>query len=261
MTSRGTKREELGGRQPSDRLRRISQQIERAQRYVTNAAHELLTPLTMMHGEVSWALQRPRDAASDQATFEEFLSHTNDLIGLTRDLLTLASAGAPDARPAASDVSALTLVRRAVESAKLATGAPQRIELDVDEALLQGREEDLVRMLRNLLDNALLHGPEDGVVRVCARTERPEEALLFVITVEDSGPTLGADLRERIFEPFFRSPSSRRHPGCGLGLAIAREIAQGHGGSLVLDQAANNMRFIVRLPVEQPLPASDAIEH
>ena len=106
----------------------------------------------------------------------------------------------------------------------------------------------LSRAVANLLDNAALHSVAGGAIRVRVEAVRRE----LIVSVEDDGPGIPASRREKVFERFWRGPEvgARGIPGSGLGLPIARWIAEVHGGSLVLDPAvADRARFVLRLPL------------
>ena len=92
----------------------------------------------------------------------------------------------------------------------------------------------LREMLNNLIDNAISYTPDGG--RVTLRVRRSDGAA--IIEVEDNGPGIPAGEREKVFERFYRIPGSRTE-GCGLGLAIVREIAQGHGATPAITAGAD----------------------
>lgn len=112
---------------------------------------------------------------------------------------------------------------------------------------ITGSRELLRRALFNLVENAVKYGPEDGQVRLCAELDGTD----MVISVADQGPCIPPELRERIFETFFRvdTARSRELGGTGLGLALVRAIAEVHGGSVwVEEHQAGGNRFVLRLP-------------
>ena len=116
---------------------------------------------------------------------------------------------------------------------------------------MEGHPNDLQRLVRNLVENAVRHSPPGGRVRVEAH---PSQGDVHVV-VSDEGPGIPSEVRERIFEPFFRCPAARADAsGAGLGLAIARGIARAHGGDLWVEQAENvaGARFVVRIPMPGP---------
>jgi two-component system OmpR family sensor kinase len=110
---------------------------------------------------------------------------------------------------------------------------------------VRGDEELLRRMVMNLLDNAVRYGPEGSDVRV--RVSSSDR--LVTLTVEDSGPGIPEADRERVFERFVRLETARTAAGGGLGLPIARWIAEQHHGSLQLEPPVRGCRFVATLPL------------
>ena len=125
------------------------------------------------------------------------------------------------------------------------------ILVDAASGTITGSSELLRRALFNLVENAVKYGPEGGQVRLCAELDGTD----MVITVADQGPFIPPELRERVFEPFFRvdTARSRELGGTGLGLALVQAIAEVHGGSVwVEEHQAGGNRFVLRLPAAQP---------
>jgi signal transduction histidine kinase len=142
----------------------------------------------------------------------------------------------------AEPVDAEVLVRAAVKAAALG-GA--RVEITVVGALpaIDGDPTRIRQVLDNLIANAIVHGPQSGVVSV-----RAEAGEMLRISVSDSGDGIPPDQRERIFESGVRLSGDR--PGSGLGLSLARAIAEGHGGALVLEPSADvGATFTLALPL------------
>ena len=105
----------------------------------------------------------------------------------------------------------------------------------------------MIRVLQNLLANAVRHTPADGTVRVEARLE----ADLLRVAVTDSGEGIAADDLPRVFEPFFRGDQARSGPGTGLGLALAKRIVETLGGRITAtSETAAGSRFEVDLPLD-----------
>ena len=203
------------------------------QRFVANAAHELRSPLTTLYGELSHALRRARDASEYERAIREALESTSRLRRLAEDLLAVARIGANDtARGEPVDIAAVSqeaidLVRHEAD-AKGVT-----IEWDGRATPVIGRASDLVRLVRNLIENAVRHSPEGRRVSVRCHPEPTH----VVLHVRDEGPGVPAAEREQIFEAFYRGTRERgaNDGGTGLGLTIAREIASAYGGELHVD--------------------------
>ena len=227
-------------------INRLGLLIGAQQRFIANAAHELRSPLTTLYGELSHALRRPRDAAEYARVIDEALGATRRLRRLTEDLLEVTRVGATDA--AAMPVDLMEVGEEA--AALVAVMAEARgVEVRREGASVRvlGHGHDLVRLLRNLLENAVRHSPAGGTVRLgCA-----EVAGGVVVRVSDEGPGVAAAERERIFEAFYRGDRERaaNDGGTGLGLTIAHEIARAHGGALRLEADGPGACFVVELPM------------
>ncbi len=116
--------------------------------------------------------------------------------------------------------------------------------------LIQGDPKRLSQIVDNLIHNALKYTPAGGAVDVNALVD-PQDAQSVLVTVADNGPGIAPAEQERIFQMFYRSPSQqRRHQGMGIGLALARQLAEGHGGALtVASVEGHGATFTLRLPV------------
>jgi two-component system OmpR family sensor kinase len=218
------------------------------QQFIAHAAHELRSPLAALYGELSHALRRSRSAEEYRSAIEEALGSTRTLKSLAEDLLSLARLGAEqgaDNENVELD-SVLKYALAAVSPEQ--TAKDVRIEVTCPPVLITGRPGDLARMFRNLLENAIRHAPAGSGVQIRVL---PGPANVDV-EIRDSGAGVPDADRERVFDPFFRGSVVRagNHPGAGLGLTIARDIARLHGGDIALAVTAgqSGARFVVRLP-------------
>ncbi|HET9821344.1 MAG TPA: sensor histidine kinase [Burkholderiaceae bacterium] len=224
-----------------DRLARL---LEHQKRFVRDASHQLRTPLAVLKTQVQSA-QRG-DVGPAQA-YEEIAATVERANELANQMLALAKVEqlrhAGD--PPVNDWSAV--VREvALDVAPLA--AQRRLDLDVilQPAQVRGHAWALREMLRNLLHNAIRHSPEGGRLMLRLDTDARTAAL----TVSDSGPGLGEDLRRSLFQPFATGDPS---VGAGLGLAICREIVDSLAGQIELANREAGGRVagldvVVRLP-------------
>lgn len=217
--------------------------------FVSHAAHELMSPLSTLRGELQLALRRQRSAEHHEQTIQHALGDVEVLVTLAEDLLTLARV--ENTPPAVQEVRVLDVVKEALRAAK---GKAESRHVSVvsmfrgvePEVSVLGARRELARALRNLVDNAALHSEQGAEVSVII-TATPTEVL---IAVEDSGPGVPPVDRPHVFEPFFRGARERgdTDQGVGLGLAIAREIARRFGGDVELDEGfAPGARFLLRL--------------
>jgi signal transduction histidine kinase len=226
-------------------LDRVEQTGERQRRFVADASHELRGPLTRMRTELEVDIAHP-DGADPAVTARSVLQEVVILHRLVDDLLALArgDAGASVARPEPVDLDDVVMehaVRlRAAGTVSVDAGG-------VSAAQVSGDRAQLARAVGNLVDNAARHA--SGTVTL-ALAELDGTA---VLSVTDDGPGIPPAERERVFERFTRLDPSRAAgdgTGAGLGLAIARDIAARHGGTLTVDPGHGpGARLVLVLPV------------
>jgi signal transduction histidine kinase len=219
----------------------------RQREFVADASHELRTPLTSILANLELladVLEGDRGEAARSA-----LRSSQRMRRLVGDLLLLARADAKRQLPREPTDVGRVLVEAAAELGPMADG--HELTVDADEAVVDGVRDELHRMALNLMENAIRHTP-DGT-HVSARVEATNGQV--VVTVEDDGPGVPAELRDRIFERFVRGTGDRGSSS-GLGLSIVRAVAQSHGGSVELEKAIRGARFVVRLPRAE-VPAED----
>jgi len=223
-------------------LARLEQAQARQQRFVSDAAHELRSPVASIRQHAEVAVAHP-DAQTAEALGATVRDEAERVERLVDDLLVLARAD--EHTPARSrrevDLDDLVLA----EAARLRAGGVEVDSTRVGAGRVHADARALGRVVRNLGDNAARHAA--GRVRFGLRVEGPE----VVLTVDDDGPGIPADERERVFERFVRldDARSRDEGGSGLGLAIVAEVVRAHGGSVAASDAPlGGARMIVRLP-------------
>lgn len=211
--------------------------------FVSDAAHQLRTPIAALQAQVEAVLGELAPNAAGK--LEGVLSAARRLSHLVDQLLSLARA-----EPALSETQpevSLEVVAQEVAETRLPFAIGKGIDLgfEVAPAFVRGNSLLLQELLGNLLDNALRYTPDGGIVTVSCGQSDSE----IWLAVEDSGPGIADGEEERIFERFYQPPGSRRE-GSGLGLAIVREIARQHGGSVLADRspALGGALFRVRFP-------------
>lgn len=211
-----------------------------------NAAHEFRTPLAVLKTRVG--LFRKKQDFAPQAT-EIFLDivecEVDRFSDMVDDLLKLTNL---EHVPLTDQVELQELLHQVAEDlSPLASSKGSAILVDTAPGTITGSRELLRRALFNLVENAVKYGPESGQVQLHAELDGTD----IVITVADQGFSIPLELRERIFEPFFRvdTARSRELGGTGLGLALVRAIAEVHGGNVrVEENPAGGNRFVLRLP-------------
>lgn len=228
-------------------VERLKTLLETERRFASHAAHELRSPLAVLRGELELALRRPRTTEGYEAFLRDALDATKRLVYLAEDLLVVARAGTGASTAAYEEIDVSDLVKDAVAASHVQTKATDPVLVEGANVRVGGTRTDLVRMLRNLIDNALAHGRSPSPVRVRVRSNAEDARVL--IAVEDDGRGIAPEDRERIFEHFYRGADAREISGAGLGLGIAREIAVRHGGDIVLESPIHPTRFVASLPI------------
>lgn len=209
------------------------QRLGRARRdMVANISHELRTPITSIRLLVD-TLRRSDNTSSEreQRLMQKIAMETDTLQQMAQELLDLSMIESGRAEFILIPVVLETVINDAV--AHLSEQARRKhIELitDVEPGLqVLADEQQVGRVLNNLLHNAIKFTPAEGTVEVEARLENDDWVM---VAVTDTGPGIDKDERDRVFERFYRSDRARGGSGTGLGLAIAKHIVQAHGGRI-----------------------------
>jgi signal transduction histidine kinase len=237
-------------------LARLEAALARQQELVGDASHELQTPLTAMRAQLEVSLAHPVGAAWP-ALATDLLLDVEAMERLVRDLLWLAR---DDAGLSTGDHRLVDFDAVVLEEAERAGRDGRRTGVVVETsavsaAPLRGSADDLARLVRNLLDNALTHAAT--TVRLSLHCD--DRTAYFEVC--DDGPGIPADQRGRVFQRFARVEPDRARPfasdrsGTGLGLAIARSIARRHGGDIRVLDSLSGATLAVELPVAST-PAS-----
>ena len=219
--------------------------------FVATVSHELRTPLTNVQASVKTLLRR--DVRFTPAEQHEFLlaadRHTERLKRLIEDILFAARVETeePLSRPT-QEIGLAGLIARLVEDEAYGEGR-ERIDVVISDTVppVRGIEEDVYRILRNLIDNALKYSPEKERVTVIVGVDADG----VVVRVRDRGQGIEPDQRDRIFDRFYQVDQSdtRRVGGVGMGLYICRRAAERLGGRIWLEESdASGSVFAVRLP-------------
>ena len=205
----------------------VEYSLETQRRFVADASHELKTPLTAIGGMADM-LKLGQDPEKQRKAVDIIARETDRMSKLVADLLTLSKAGQ---KPAEQTIEHLSLTQTLEETVDvLCTLHPQRkIEVDAEKDIyLMGNRDELTRLMRNLLDNAVAYTPASAGIKATLRLEQDS----VVLEVADEGPGIEARDLPFLFERFYRPDSSRARKtgGSGLGLAIVQSIAARHSG-------------------------------
>jgi two-component system, OmpR family, sensor kinase len=247
-----TSKDELG--QLTDTFNEMQQRLRRVdvarKEFIATASHELRTPIFSLSGFVELL----QDEELDEDTRREFLETMGEQVArlqkLSVDLLDLSrlDSGSVELHTEPVDLAELTRSIAGEFHPRLAEhGTELRLDVPEEGPNASCDRERVAQIMRILLDNALRHTPEGTDVTV--RAHRDNGAAGF--TVADAGPGLPAGARAKVFERFYTGDAAR---GAGLGLAIARELAERMEGRLLLDTEPGSTVFTLELPADGTTP-------
>ena len=234
-------------------LSRLEGSVEQQRQFMADASHELRTPVTIARTAASVALQQPTRTEGDyRETLAIIEQETVRLSRIVDDLFTLTRADAGTYPVRKTPIYLDELVDEVVRAARVvATTRNVSIVAEcIHPAPFTGDEDLVRRLIVNVLDNAVRYSPPDGAVRVALDRAGDD----YAVSVSDQGPGIAVEVQPRIFERFYRVDAARTHGGggdggAGLGLALARWIAQAHGGDIVLATSSRlGSTFVITLP-------------
>ena len=236
--------------------------LSQMRRFVADASHELRTPLVSVRGYAELyrmgALQKPEDVAEAMNRIESEAIRMGELV---ESLLTLARLDDGNQKTVSS-VDLISLARSAAKDASVADSGREVVLLDLlsvplmpnAELRLDADANQLRQVMTNLLANAGRFSPQGAKVEVAIGVPLGSKTGNVIIEVRDHGDGIPAELREKVFERFFRADNSRNREtgGSGLGLAIVKSIIERHGGTIVADETpGGGATFRVELPANQ----------
>ncbi len=214
-------------------LRRLNETLSREKRITSDAAHELRTPLAAirLHTELA---KNAKNREQQNESLDQVIHGVDRTTHLVEQLLTLARL---EPELLVNDFTKVNLSVLIIEECALLS--PLAINKDIDISFndaqagsINGHEPSLRLLIRNLLTNAISYTPAAGKVSISLAKQKQRT----ILTVEDSGPGISEEDRERVMERFYRA-ENHQTPGCGIGLSIVDRVVQIHQGSLQLHHA------------------------
>ncbi len=229
----------------NDLLARLDAALGRERQLIADAAHELRTPVAALkiHAENLRSAGSDAERRDSQRRVEAGVARLERAIA---QLLTLSRVESAAATAARVEVDLRAVVRSRLDDlSHLAAERDIRLQLALAPATVPGDQVALEAMVRNVLENALRYSPIGGTVAVRLEVNNGRA----VLVIEDAGPGIPADARERVFERFHRELGTEVE-GSGLGLAIVAQVLKAHGGTIALDQSPTltGLRVQVTLP-------------
>ena len=246
-------RDELGGLAVTinELLERLENAFKEQQRFIADASHELRTPLAVLRGETEVSLSQARSTDEYKASLNLIKDEAERLSRIVEDLFVLARQPTDYRIMSRQPVRLDKIVAECGRAAQvLAAQKELKLKIDSGTALaLNGDDELLQRMILNLLDNAVKYTPPGGEIAVQLRGRNGDACL----TVRDNGIGIPAKDQPHVFDRFYRVDKARSRAlgGAGLGLSIARQIAQAHGGTVSVESGAQGSVFTVELPMSR----------
>lgn len=224
-------------------LAALESSVRSQRQLVADASHELRTPLTSLRTNLELlARGQPTDETERRQLLGDLVSQIERLTTLVSDLIDLARD-----EEAPLPVETVQLDAVAASAVKDVGSRYPRVQftLQAEPSSVQGVHSRIARAITNLLDNAAKWSPPDGTIEVTVFGGE--------VSVRDHGPGVAPADRPRVFDRFWRASSAHHLPGSGLGLAIVRDVAESHGGSIVLEEpSGGGARFRLRLRAAVP---------
>ncbi|HVT04245.1 MAG TPA: ATP-binding protein [Thermoanaerobaculia bacterium] len=236
-------------------LQRLEESFDSQRRFMADASHELRTPVAILQGEIDVSLSRDdREAEAYRRSLQIMHRSVRKLTRIVRDLFLLARGDSGQYPLQRSRFYLDETLAGTIEGFRTLAGE-RGIELQgchPNDILMKGDEDLVQRMIGNLIDNAVKYTPSGGKVTVVAVVDDSSVRL----EVRDNGSEIPAEVREHLFERFFRAGPSVGHPGAGLGLPIARWIAEAHDGRIWIESGPAGNAFLVTISRGLQAPSS-----
>ncbi len=237
-------------------LRRLEAGFERERRFTADAAHELRTPIAALKVHLENLINE--SGGKEAATLGGLKRGVDRMGRLVEQILTLNRTTPEHYVAQFACIDLFSVTKRVLESGLIeqASGKSQQLEFEGSPCEVYGDLFALETMILNLLGNAVKYTPSGG--RIVVKTSVEEGAV--ILQVKDSGPGIPAQMRERVFERFYRLGGDRHESGvvgCGLGLSIVRQIVDLHGATIMLGDSGAGMGLCVTVTFPRERQCND----
>lgn len=228
-------------------LERLQAAFEAQRRFTADASHELRTPLTIIKGHIGVTLTRPRTSEEYAETLHQIQGETDRLIRLTNDLLFLARLDAAPLHWQAEPIHLSDLLAAVLDPLEALADEKQiTLHTTIAPGLeLTGKADHLIRLYLNVLDNAVKYTPVGGTIHVSAQASDQH----IEVVIHNSGAGIAPEHLPHLFKRFYRGGREQTE-GAGLGLPIASQIVQEHGGTLTIESHLGTT-VTIRLPTQK----------
>jgi len=235
----------------NDMLNRLQKAFEVERRIISDASHELKTPLSVILTQCDVVLQKSRTKEEYIEALETVKDSGKNMKCLVNNLLSLARLDSGLLEPSRFErVQANDCIDEAVNAARiLGESKGVRLHLHTKDMIeISGSRERLAEAFLNVIENGVRYNSEGGSVEI----ETSREGDTALIQIKDTGPGIEEKDLARIFERFYRADASRSTEGTGLGLSIAKAIVEAHGGEIsAISTPGKGSCFFIRLPLSQ----------
>ncbi|MCX6731126.1 MAG: HAMP domain-containing sensor histidine kinase [Candidatus Roizmanbacteria bacterium] len=233
-------------------LEPIQEMMEEQHRFVSDASHELKTPLTAMKSSLEVYVRDPKLTLGEaKQVLLDNIQEVNRLQSLSESLLTLSENQSSNSQHSFTQISPKAIITKAYSQVKYSSDA-KKIKVHIislPDKKINGNEEKLIELFTILLDNAIKYSPEGKSISIMGRLVKYG----IEFRIMDKGIGIGEVDIPHVFDRFFRSDSARSRTGVGgygLGLPIAKKIVEFHKGNIYIESKVDNgTTVIVRLPL------------
>lgn len=230
-------------------LKPIQDMVEEQQQFISDASHELRTPIATLRAEMEGQLlQKKITDTQARQLITSNLEEVSALQNLSNDLLTLIQSHERNANKVYTSVAIDALLAKAIR--KLNTLAQRKaimVKATMEAATVMGNRAQLQQVFMSLIDNAIKYSDVNTTITITGKKSSSKE---YVVSIADQGRGIAAQDLPLVFKRFYRAQASRSDDGFGLGLSIAKGIVDRHAGSISVTSAlGKGSTFLVRLPL------------